>query len=154
MSTNEPYSLLATLNKLESLRSTSQSQGSRKFHRFVVRGDGELYPVDQASLDRAPVQVALRDIGGGGIGFIACQPFEPGAVWRIGFLSKGYVINQQATIVRHCQLVQDDVYLIGGQFCIEPGLMVCMGVAPSLVEGDAAITQPGQDSFLAPGEVA
>ncbi len=154
MTESNPYSLLDTLTQLEKLRNPDSPNSNRRFTRHVVRGDAELYPVDQNALSQAPIQIALRDMGGGGVGFICSQPIANGTVWRIAFLSRGYTIGHQTMVVRHGQPVLNGVQLIGAQFCVEPGMLVLMGVEPQLLPTSDDADGPDDASFLAPGEVA
>lgn len=157
MASNDPRQLVAALAKAEALRDTSQHKsGNRHYHRFVVRGDAELHPMDSDRLDRAPITAMLRDIGRGGVGFVVQQPLPPNSTWRMSFLNHGHVIGQQAIIIRHCRPFLDRVYLVGAQFCIETGLLCLLGVEPgAIAAGDQAGREhDGPVAFLAPGEVA
>lgn len=152
MTQADPYRLLATLDRLETLRDPQHSGRQRQFNRHIVRGDAELHPVDQSALDASPVPITLRDIGGGGLGFICDALLPAGSTWRVCFLMQGFVIGQQTLVVRHCRKIEDGVYLVGGQFCIEPGLMVALGVDPTTVRGETS--EDNDAAFLPPGEVA
>ncbi|MCE9591080.1 MAG: hypothetical protein K8S99_11205 [Planctomycetes bacterium] len=154
MPPTSPHRLLEELIRLEAIRDPKCGESKRAYSRFVVRGDAELTSVERSRLDIAPLPILLRDIGRGGLGFVSQKPLEAGSVWRVGFLQNGYVLAQQALIVRHCKMVRADLYLIGSQFCIETGLMCLLGVNPgAIADGDHPTTV--QDTrFLPPAEVA
>ena len=153
MSSGAASNLLDELSRLESLRDPER-QGQRQFRRFAVRGDAELYPIDVARTDRQPVDIKLRDIGRGGIGFVCEQPLEVGSNWRCAFLNRGQVISQQAMIVRHCREVQAGLYLIGAQFCLDLGVMVSLGLSPNdVVAGDSGEDGPDDNAFVSPTDV-
>jgi hypothetical protein len=159
MADNGPQALLAELAKLEALRNESRAatSGQRQYQRFVVRGDAELRSMDRTCLDAAPVAVLLRDLGRGGIGFVSPIELELSSTWQICFLHRDYVIGSQGVIVRHCRKVQDGVFLIGGQFCIETGLMSLLGIDPSAIrDADIAteLDEKPSNVFLPPSEVA
>jgi hypothetical protein len=159
MVTSGPQALLAELAKLEALRESNRvaAGGNRQFQRFVVRGDAELRSMDRTCLDAAPVPVLLRDIGRGGVGFVAPVELEVNSTWQICFLHRDYVVGTQGIIIRHCRKVQDGVFLIGGQFCIETGLMSLLGIDPSAIrDADIAteLDEKPSNVFLPPSEVA
>ena len=68
MTTTRPRALLGELDRLETLRDPAQA-GQRQFHRFVIRGEAELHPMSRNQLDPTPLQIQLRDVSRGGIGF-------------------------------------------------------------------------------------
>ena len=153
MDTSDPRALLDALNQLESLRNLRKPAGSRHFKRHVVRGEAELHALDQSRLDHVPLPIQLRDVGLGGLGFVCQRELPVGSMWRVCFYSHGYLIAQQAGLVRHVRAVRDGVYLAGLQFCAEAGLLHLLGVEPT----DALALDPGGDeefAFLPPAEVA
>jgi hypothetical protein len=155
MSTMRPRSLLDELDRLESLRDPAKA-GYRQFRRFVVRGEAELHPMNRNRLDPTPLTVQLRDLSRGGMGFLCDQPLEEYSAWRACFLQEGYVVGEQAMVVRHCRPVNDELYLIGGQFVIDTGLMVALGVSPGALEDDQASQEDetrDDEDFLTPGEL-
>jgi hypothetical protein len=155
MATTRGHSLLDELDRLESLRDSAKA-GQRQFHRFVVRGEAELHPMHRNWLDPTPINVQLRDISRGGLGFLSPQPLTPSSAWRACFLQAGYVIGEQAMIVRHCRAVNDALYLVGAQFVIDTGLLVQLGVSPGeLEETELEAQDETQDDgqFLPPGRV-
>lgn len=159
MSGRRPEKLLAELNRLESLRDPAQNgTHNRQFKRFVVRGDAELHPMSRARLDRAPLDITLRDIGRGGFGFVCQQPLPAGSNWRVCFLRHGYVIGEQAIIVRHCRPVSDSVYLIGAQFVVDTGLLTLLGIDPGAIQDEDSVDNAFEAdeplSYLSPSEVA
>lgn len=160
MAGRRPETLLAELNRLETLRNPGKAgDQQRQFNRFVVRGDAELHPMSRSRLDRSPIEIKIRDVGRGGLGFICHERVEPGSNWRVHFLQHGYVVGQQALIVRHCRPVSEGLYLVGSQFVADTGLLTTLGVDPgAILDGDSLEEQPGNDDtaigFLPPSEVA
>jgi hypothetical protein len=159
MSNSQPSYLLNTLEELEGLRDPSRSADSqRQFERFRVRGDAELHPADRGRMDREPLEIQLRDIGRGGLGFITTRRLEPGSSWRASFRRQSYVIAEQECIVRHCRSVGAGLYLVGAQFVVSTGLLTLLGVdASATAEHDAPDEQVARDeeaSFLPPADVA
>lgn len=154
MSTGATLDVLGELNRLEALRDP-QRQGNRQFRRYAIRGDAELHPAEGSRVDRTPIDVKLRDIGRGGLGFVCEQPLAPGSVWRCCFLVRDQCFAQQSLVVRHCREVRDGLYLVGGQFCIDPGVMIALGVDPHDLATDDNHQQTGEngDHFMSPGDV-
>lgn len=150
MPRSEPLNLLEELKRLEKLRVPKRST-QRRFQRFRVRADAELHPMDASQYDRTPLEIKLRDIGRGGIGFVCETPLAIGSVWRIDFMQRGYVIGRQAMIVRYCCDVRDGLYLIGAQFCIDTGLLMLLGIDAGTISDEEA-SHPADD-FLSPNEV-
>ncbi|MEX0655724.1 MAG: hypothetical protein WD534_08700 [Phycisphaeraceae bacterium] len=149
---SQPLDLLDELNRLESMR-TPKGQGHRRHQRFLVRADAELHPMDPSQLDRTPLEIKLRDIGRGGMGFICQTPLPQGSTWRANFIHRGYVVGQQSLVVRHCRSVGNGLYLVGGQFCIDTGLLTLLGVDPARVKEDHLRPDDDDDAFLPPSEV-
>lgn len=157
MIARRPEALLAELNRLEALRDPGRHGAHpRQFKRFVVRGEAELHPMSRSRLDRSPIEIKLRDVGRGGCGFITQQPIQAGSNWRIAFLQHGYVIGEQAIVVRHCRPVSEGLYLVGAQFVMDTGLMCTLGIDPGAIHDEDTVdaTLAGPDAFLPPSEVA
>lgn len=160
MSGRRPEKLLAELNRLEGLRDPCRSGcHNRQFRRFVVRGDAELHPMSRSRLDRAPIEVTLRDVARGGCGFVCQQPLPAGSSWRVCFLRRGYVVGEQAIVVRHCRRICGSVYLVGAQFVIDTGLLTQLGIDPGVIKDEDSDDGAAADDdepvlFLPPGEVA
>lgn len=157
MAGRSPDALLAELGRLETLRNpTKGGDSNRLFQRHVARGDVELHPDSRSRLDRTPVEVKLRDVGRGGIGFISHQHLPAGSSWRACFMQHGFVVASQSIVVRHCRLVSEGVYLVGTQFVCEPGLLAILGVDPGAIEEDDTdvLATVGGDAFVAPSDVA
>ena len=150
MPPNDPRALLAVLAQLENVRDPSKVAGLRQFARYIVRGDAELHPLNDSDLDRSPVAIQLRDISWTGVGFICSQRLTPNTHFRLHLLSHGHSVGQQTMMVRHCREIRDNLYLVGGQFCIEAGILSLLGLNPgALSQGDGPTAQ-----FVAPSEVA
>lgn len=160
MAERNPDALLSELTRLEALRDPRKNAGAgsnRSFERFVVRGDIELHPESRTRLDRNPLDVKIRDLARGGVGFIAQQHMPKGSCWRACFLQHGFVVAQQCLVVRHSREVSPGVFLVGTQFVSDPALLALMGVEPGAIQdGDEqdVIGSVGGDAFVAPSEVA
>ena len=145
---SDSLDLLTHLDDLEGLRS-ARTDHKRRFKRFVIRGEAELHPIGASELDRTPIDIKLRDIGCGGLGFVASQPLEIGSFWRAHFLLRSYTIGQQSMVIRHCREVREDTYLVGSQFCIEQGLMMSLGVDATELQDQQELAA---DNFAAPSD--
>ena len=157
MTARRPEALLAELDRLEALRDPARNGShNRQFKRFVVRGEAELHPMSRARLDRTPIDIKIRDLGRGGCGFITQQPLQAGSNWRVCFLQHGYVVGEQAIVVRHCRPVSDGLHLVGAQFVMDTGLMTTLGIDPGSIHDEDTVedTLGVPSAFLAPGEVA
>jgi hypothetical protein len=157
MTPDRPRHLLDELAKLENLRDPARTAGLRQFRRFVLRGDAELHPADPTQLDRTPIDVQLRDISRGGVGFVCTRKIPARSNWRMVFLHRGYPIGEQTLCVRHGREITEGVYLVGGQYTIASGLLTMLGIEPGDIldsEGDAPDDVVSASSFLTPGEVA
>ncbi|MAX23659.1 MAG: hypothetical protein CMJ19_04060 [Phycisphaeraceae bacterium] len=156
MAKAEAQQLLDELNRLEDLRNPARCEGKRQFQRFVVRADAELIRMDRSHTNESPIPIMLRDIGRGGIGFVCTDQLESDSLWQISFLQHGFVIGHMGLIVRHSRTISDDVYLIGGQFCSDSGLLYQLGVNPSMVAettADAPAELLDETTFVDPGEM-
>jgi hypothetical protein len=153
-----PESLLDELSQLEALRDPAKGElAQRQFDRFIIRADAELHPVSRNRLDSMPVEIKLRDVACGGIGFICERQLPIRTMWRVCFLHGGHVIDQQAIMIRHSRPMGDSIYLTGGQFVIETGLMSLLGVdAARLADVDGLEETSQQDDvrFVPPADVA
>ena len=155
MSTPDLDALLEQLNQLENIRDPLRSMSAkRQFQRFVIRAEAELRPIGGRRLDLAPLPVQVRDISRGGIGFLCSQPLETGSNWRVCFFNRGFLMGQQAVVVRHCCEIGGGVYLCGGVFVIDDGLLVQLGVDPAELVGNASEDSDDNGEFLPPAEVA
>ena len=151
----DKQAILAELNRLERRHSANAGSLRRLFPRFIVRGDSELQPVGPTRLDRRPIEIALRDVAHGGMGFLCGQPLEVSSTWRCGFFNQGHVFGHQAVIIRHCAAVNHDLFLIGGQFIIDTGLLLILGVdASALTQIEPQADTRPSGSFLPPSAVA
>ena len=152
-----PDSLLSRLNELEALRDPMRSMAAkRQFERFVLRGEAELQPMGRSRLHQGAVTIQMRDLSRGGMGFVCPQPLPLQSQWRVCFFQRGYLVGQQAMVVCHCTSVDSSLYLVGGNFVIDDGLMVLLGIDPAELMGDGASVEPDDDagSFLPPADVA
>jgi len=152
MAPQDPHILLQTLAKLEHLRDPRRAKSHRRFNRWVVRGDAEIHAVNDPD-NPHPLRIHIRDVSWGGLGFVCDRFLLAQALWRVHFLYQEQVVGHQSVLVRHCRQVGDGLYLIGGQFVIDAGLMCLLGVDPH-----SACTSDGPEIipafFQAPSEVA
>lgn len=152
MSIAEPRDLIEVLSRMEYWRQEPPVDRKRAFRRFVVRGEATLEPMQTGQSMNGHVHAMLRDISRGGIGFLADSFLQPGEVWRIRFEQHGHLIGQQPILVKFCRLVQDGMYLTGGQFVIEPALLIGLGVDEGDLHNDTHIANQTLDTaeFLPP----
>ena len=154
MDNTDPRSLLATLAEIEQSHAPMQEFSKRRFRRLAVRGEAELQAVDRSRLDQRPIAIQLRDVGLGGIGFVSQERLAPNSQWRCQFTAHGMVLATQAILVRHCREMPGGLYLVGGQFCIDAGLLHQLGVEPTTIHGGLFENGEADQSFVPPGEVA
>ena len=92
------------------------------------------------------------------MGFVCQHSLPTGSNWRVCFLQRGYVIGEQAIVVRHCRPVAEGVYLVGSQFVIDNGLLALLGIDPSAIrDEDGSASEINDESafrFRSPSEVA
>ncbi len=145
MVANGSQHLLEEVNRLETLRVPDrEADRPRRYRRFVIRGDAELHPMSRTRLDSTPIEIKLRDIGRGGIGFLCASPLPIDSSWRVCFLQHGYAVGVQAMVVRHCREVSQGVYLIGGQFVIDNGLLAVIGADADALRDEGQPTDRAQ----------
>ena len=152
-----PEELLEELGRLENVRMVQASSPcSRHYDRYVVRGEAELHPMNRSKLDPTPIEIQLRDIGRGGLGFICQEDLRIGSTWRICFTKRGFVVGQQAVLVKHVHAVDDGLFLVGSQFIIDTGLLALLGVDPAEIDReDSEANEEDEDiKFLPPADVA
>lgn len=149
-------SVLKQLDRLEELRDpVGPRSKQRLFRRYVARGDAELRPMSHTQIDHAAIEVKVRDVSRGGIGFLTEQPLPENSTWELALLECGYATATQPIVIRHCQPVADRLYLIGGQFIAATALMLSLGIEPSRLRDDESRGASSDvDSFLPPSEVA
>lgn len=152
---SDPNELLAELSRLENLRSGDGAARRRRHARFVVRGQAELLQADCSSSDDETLEVMLRDMGRGGLGFIADRPIGTGSLRELRFIQRAYRVGETNIVIRHCEQVKDEVYLVGCQVCLGNGLIYLLGVDPdALGDGDGPAMAADSAAFLPPGEIA
>jgi len=155
MTRSDPNDLLAELSRLENLRSGDCKSRRRRHPRFVVRGQAELLSADCSSSNDEPLAVMLRDMGRGGLGFISDRPIGAGSLRELRFIQRAYRVGETNVVIRHCEQVKDQVYLVGCQVCLGNGLIYLLGVDPDAVgDGDGAAIEADAAAFLPPGEIA
>ncbi len=147
------------LDRLESMRQTSPEVVSQRlFNRYVVRGDAELWPITRTQINHEPIEIKLRDVARGGVGFVADRPLRQGSTWELNLLHSGLVTATQPIVVRYCQEVGQELFLVGAQFIASSGLLAAMGVDPATLRSDEVQKQSDsgddEEQFLSPSEVA
>lgn len=155
MSMAEPRDLMDALARLEQATPDEvEGRSKRQFKRFSVRADAKLEPVQDDVLDE-PLTILLRDISRAGAGFLVDRFIEPNSVWRIRFRSYGHFTGSQPVMIRFCRLVQDELYIAGGQFVVEPFLMHQLGVSEIELEDEDIRAYSDRDisRFLGPEDI-
>lgn len=155
----EARALLQELKRLENIRDHSVVQSKRQFERYVVRAEAELHPMDRTQTQHTPIPILLRDLSRGGIGFVTSVPLDVHSNWDVAFIQHGFVIGRQGLTIRHCKRVQDDAFLVGGQFCADSGLLALLGVRPGSLRDAPVIHEdldPSDDdaNFLSPEDIS
>ncbi|MEM7680469.1 MAG: hypothetical protein AAF288_00790 [Planctomycetota bacterium] len=128
-----PMESLTRLDRVEAEQRAVESarKKDRRFSRFSVRGEAELYPTGDDRLDPRSRRVKVRDVGLGGIGFVSDERLPDASIWRMVFLQSGYAVGEQNVVVRHCEAINASLYLCGSQFVASHGLLVTLGVDPA-----------------------
>ncbi len=155
MSVAEPRDLIEVLSRLEYWRQDNPEANQRSFRRFTVRGDANLEQIDTPGADCPPLAVMLRDISRGGAGFLCPRHLDRGSLWRINFQAHGMRVGSQGLSVRFSRLIQEGLYLIGGQFVIEPYILHALGVEPHQLADDVLTRSSGivDSEFVSPPEI-
>jgi branched-chain amino acid transport system permease protein len=92
---------------------------------------GVQFSVSLIALKALPV--LMRDIGRGGIGFVCDRELPVHTTWHVAFLQHNYQIGSIAVAIKHCRQVRPGVHLVGGQFIINSGMLVMLGVGATLL---------------------
>ncbi len=146
MSMLSPADILAELDRLEFLRNASPNPGpNRRFERYSVRGTAILQPVCKQGLYDCNLEVQLRDVSRGGVGFLATELMVPFGFWQMSFIRDDLKIGEQEIIVRHCQQVSDGLYLAGAEFVVSSGLLNQIGVPATTVLSDISEGRDHED---------
>lgn len=154
---HNPNTVLEELNRLETVRQQNVNAKQRQFTRYVVRGEAEIVSSEPMNVNHTPLEVHLRDVSRGGVGFISTKELPINSSWHIIFFHHGMEIHRQPVVVRHCQAVGNGLYLVGSLFCVEAGLLAVLGVDTKDLHGHADVgrDEPTDNaSFLPPSEVA
>ena len=152
MSTTPPNDLIGMISQPEYWQKMQPADKQRAFERFEVRGDATLEPIETGHVETPCVRAQLRDISRGGLGFICDRFIEPGTVWRVRFEYQSELVGTQPMVIRFCRLAQNHMYLAGGQFVVEPAMLVLLGVGEQSLTKDIVDRQNPLDTadFLAP----
>ncbi len=145
----DSHPLLLALASLESSYGQEPSNWRRCFQRFVVRGGALLQSLDRTKIYKNPIQIMLRDISLDGVGFVCQRPFEVNSKWRVSFLKQDSTIAQQAMVVSHCIPLTPTVYLTGGVFCADLGLLCVLGIDPRAIKDGDGPTNAGNSAYQA-----
>lgn len=135
----QPEVLLSELTRVEHHeRNTpvANDRNRRQHIRHEIRGEAELQPVGRNRLSSVPLEVQLRDLARGGLGFVCSTPLPLDSSWRINFFCRGYVVGSQSLVVKRCTRIDDGLYSIGGQFVLDAGIMTAMGVDLAEIESE------------------
>ncbi len=135
-------------------RALKDGGNERRFQRFAVRGDAELHSIGTARLEQRPILIQIRDIGWGGVGFLCQEPLALGSMWRANFLHGGYIAGTQSLVVCHHKPLGGSLFLVGGQFIVEAGLLRLLGIEPVILCEGAGKSSDDYAEFVAPSEVA
>ena len=159
MQKSGPEQILRYLEDLEDMRHASKVSQKRRFDRFVVRGEAELVAIGTSDVTDKPLPIHIRDIGRGGIGFVSEEAVEAGEYFNVRFYESGFVVAERPIVVCHARQVESGLYLVGGQFVADTGLLILLGVDPDALrqsEERATDDQDDDDSitFISPSEVA
>ena len=158
MSQFDPSSLLSALSRIEAKREPSNNPDKlkRRFQRFVVRSEALLYPTDGHASKLEPIQIMLRDVNVGGVGFVCQRELPINSVWRLAVLdAHGATLALPTIAVRHCEHIQGNAWLVGSMSCFDAGLLHALGVDPTqAMDIDSGTDEVVADSFMPPGQVA
>lgn len=158
-STTEPRDLVDILSRMEFWRQEEPEKSQRTFKRFSVRGDARLEPLEDNETDLSTATVSLRDVSRAGVGFLIDKHLDAGSFWRIHFQSLGtwhpMRVASTCVCVRFCRLVQEGLYLVGGQFVVEPLTLVAIGVSEQDLSSDyLGVTDANNGTeFVAPENI-
>lgn len=154
MSMAEPRDLMDVLARLEQASPDHDDPGKRRFKRYSVRHDAKLEAMSEDSYEE-PLTVLLRDISRGGAGFLVDRFLEPSTFWRLRFMAHGHVAGSQPIVLRFCRMVQENLFLAGGQFVLEPYIMHELGVSDTDLQREdvQAYTDEDVSRFLAPDDL-
>jgi hypothetical protein len=129
MSIDRAKHLLETLGRIEKWQASPASVRKRRFTRFGVRSTAELSCLDGGSDVRSEIStVQLRDISRGGAGILIDRPLHVDSAHRLTLYQDQLELCSLPFFVRFCQQVEDGAFLAGGEFGLENGLLVSIGV--------------------------
>lgn len=142
--------LAADLSRYESLRQQRPAQARRRYQRFVVRGDAVIEPLRPTDAPDGPTHIMLRDVAPGGVGFVCPTRLDVRSRWQISFLDRQCTVARQPVIVGHCCELRPGVFLVGGPFCAETGLLNMLGVDPAAISSRDGPALAGDTAFDGP----
>ena len=96
--------------------------------RADVRGEAELFAIDQSRPRTHSVSIQLRNVSMGGFGFIAQEPLDVGSRWRALIIQRNQQVAEQAVQIRHCRSIDRGIYFVGSQFCLDSCLIALLGL--------------------------
>ncbi|MCC5827841.1 MAG: hypothetical protein JJU36_00205 [Phycisphaeraceae bacterium] len=151
MSLPKPEQVLRKLEQLESLRDATATNRQRRFARHTVRGEAIVTELHLPPTSGEDSGAALRDVALGGVGFLSTRELPTGSIRRIIFLNHHHVVGSAAIYIRHVRSVEDGLYLVGAQYLLDPGLMLCQGVDPAELE--ISINKLAKSDFSSPSDI-
>lgn len=110
----------------------------RRHTRHPVRALAKLEGMEPDKLDSS-LTVQLFDISLGGIRFLTEQSLTTGAMWRISMLQNNQQAGSQTLDIRSCKKIDENQYLIGAQFTIEPYLIAMVGINRQALDPSSAL---------------
>lgn len=158
MTLADPTRLVEILAQLESDANDGAGAEQRRFRRFSVRAQARLEPVEGRSGELESVAAMMRNVSRGGVGVVAERPLPLGSVWRITFERKGRQVGSHLIVVLYCRRIQEGAYMLGGQFIVEPALLLMLGVDDAALSddirlGESAATDVGEAEFSPPDAI-
>ncbi len=96
--------------------------------RAEVRGEAELFAIDQSRPRTHSVSIQLRNVSMGGFGFISQEPLDVGSRWRALIIQRNQQVAEQAVQIRHCRTIERGLYFVGSQFCLDSCLIALLGL--------------------------
>lgn len=156
MTLADPTQIVEVLARLESAPAAKLEPEHRLFTRFPVRAEATLESVEDLSSQRMRIAAMVRNVSRGGVGFVADQPLAMGSIWRVSFERRGREIASQAIAVCFCKQIEEGIYLLGGQFVVEPSLLLMLGVDEAELSNDIRVRDQDHEEgeFTAPDAVS
>jgi len=136
MALADPTQIVEAIARLEAKSEGHPGIEHRLFTRFDVRTEAWLEPIEDLVERKRPIEVMVRNISRGGVGFVASRPLNVGSVWRIVFMRRGRQIASHTIALRFSQPIEDHIHLAGAQFVVDPALLLTLGVDEAQLSRD------------------